>query len=163
MKSRSTKSEEIVMSNQSRTALEPLSVDRIVASGLPIDLRSEAAPDFYPVPTVFNREPSSDERMALAGEEGRAGLEKAGFPNVTLGIEDVRLLIGNTNLAVLESGLASAIGTLVDSISRRILGQHSRSRDEAEALSEDRAARRHDAASAAARIRFVPRPPGTRR
>ncbi|OII28617.1 hypothetical protein [Curtobacterium sp. MCBA15_013] len=144
------------MTNPSEAATTPLALTSVVASGLPSELGSPASAEYYDVPAVFNRRPDATETTALRGADGHARLAAAGYPDVTLDVQDRRLVIGHTNLGQLERGLATAVATIVDTVSRASLAEKEVARDAARADFDDRTARAQDVTRAAERIRFVP-------
>ncbi|ROP72577.1 hypothetical protein [Curtobacterium sp. PhB115] len=146
------------MTNRSEAATTPLALTSVVASGLPSELGTPSAAKYYEVPAVFNRRPDAVEMAALRGADGHAQLVTAGYPDVTLEIQDRRLVIGHTNLPQLERGLATVVATIVDTVSRAALLDRERVRDAARADFDDRAARAREVTRAAERIRFEPAP-----
>lgn len=150
------------MTNTSEPATVPLALTSVVASGLPGDLGTPQAATFYDVPAVFNRRPDAAETTGIRGADGHAQLAAAGYPDVSLDVQDRRLVIGHTNLDQLEGGLSNAIATIVDTISRAALLDKEVARDAARADFDDRTARAQDVTRAASRIHFVPQPPRVR-
>lgn len=133
-----------------------LALTGVVASGLPVDLGEAMAASFYDVPAVFNRRPDSVEMDALRGSDAHDRLTRSGYSEVTMEVRDRRLIIGHTNLGQLERGLATAIATIVDTVSRDALSEKERLRQVARADSDERAVRTQDVTRAAERIRFIP-------
>ncbi|OIH99556.1 MULTISPECIES: hypothetical protein [unclassified Curtobacterium] len=146
------------MTNRSEAASTPLALTSVVASGLPTELGSPSAAATYDVPAVFNRRPDTAETTALRGELGHARLVAAGYPEVTLDVQDRRLVIGNTSLGQLERGLATVVATIVDTVSRTVLADQEEVRDAARLAFDDRTARAREVTRAAERIHFVPEP-----
>lgn len=134
-----------------------LALTSVIASGLPTDIGAVGAADRYTVPAVFNRRPEALEIQALGTASARTQLRDAGYPDVTLEVEDRRLLIGGTNLQELEAGLAVEVATLVDEISRNVATERQRRADVAQTESDDRAEQARVVARAAEKITFVPR------
>jgi hypothetical protein len=136
----------------------PLALAAVIASGLPDTLGSPDEPQRYDVPAVFNRRPESAEVVALSGEAARIALSEAGYPGVTLGAEDRRLHIRNTNLAELAEGLATEVATVVDDLSRAFLAERAKERGLAEREANAQEAEAHETAQLASKIHFDPRP-----
>ncbi|MBF4586401.1 MULTISPECIES: hypothetical protein [Curtobacterium] len=146
------------MTDQSEAASTPLALTSVVASGLPTELGKPTAAKYYDVPAVFNRRPDAAEMAGLRGADGHAQLVTAGYPDVTLDVQDRRLVIGNTNLGQLERGLATVVATIVDVVSRASLFDKEQVRDAARIEFDDRTARAREVTRAAERIHFVPEP-----
>lgn len=117
---------------------EPFAVDRILVDELPRTLGTVEAPERYVVAALFTRRPLPQELDLLRDPSVGERLAAAGYPRVTLGTSDRRLLIGNTNLHELKAGLASTIGTILDEIGRVTARMRSaQAKDAAEAATRD--------------------------
>jgi hypothetical protein len=120
-----------------------LTVLGILDTALPVELGTEQAPDRYTVAAVFSRRVSSDEQKGIEDPALRDELAARGYPGVTLAVSDRRLLIGNTNLAMLEGGLAAEIAAVLRAMHERLAAEETRRTEEAErwrAAEADRAA-----------------------
>lgn len=133
----------------------PFAVDHVLASELPSSLGTVDAPERYVVAAVFTRRPNPGELALLDDPEVHRQLAEAGYPHVTLAAADRRLLIGDTNLHELESGLARAIAVILRGIGDQVEARHHEPVSELDTLSEREAARAASVAIAAGRIRFV--------
>lgn len=140
------------MTGSSTNADQHLSLTSVVASGLPTSLGTDAAERFYDVPAVFNRRPNPREIAALEGAASHLWLERAGYRDVTLAVQDRRLIIGNTDLDQLERGLATAIANLIHEISTDALTALRQSRADAQTAQDAQLARAQDLT----RIHFTP-------
>jgi hypothetical protein len=132
----------------------PFAVDHVLVSELPATLGTVDAPERYVVTAVFKRRPRSAELELLDDPEVHRQLVEAGYPDVTLTAADRRLLIGNTNLHELESGLARVIALILERIGAQAEDRHDELADERDTLAEREAARAASVAIAAGRIRF---------
>ncbi|WP_448002810.1 hypothetical protein [Agromyces bauzanensis] len=132
----------------------PFAVDHVLASELPASLGTVDAPERYVVAAVFTRRPQPGELELLEDPEVHRQLVEAGYPDVTLTAADRRLLIGNTNLHELESGLARTIAVILEGIGEQVRTHRDELASELDALSEREAARAASVAIAAGRIRF---------
>jgi len=132
-----------------------LTVLGILDTALPAELGTDRAPERYTVAAVFSRRVSSDEQKAIEAPAFRDELASQGFPDVTLAVSDRRLLIGNTNLAMLESGLAAAIGAMLRATHEQLAAEATRRADEAERWRLAEAERAAAVKVEADRVRFV--------
>lgn len=132
----------------------PFAVDHVLASELPASLGTVDAPERYVVAAVFKRRPRPAELELLDDPEVHRQLADAGYPDVSLAAADRRLLIANTNLHELESGLARTIAVILERIGVQAHERHDELADERDTLSEREAARAASVAIAAGRIRF---------
>lgn len=115
-----------------------LRVMEIVASALPVTLLTPDAPDTYTVTGVFSRSVDPIEAAILHSHTSSATITAAGFPGVTLHVSDRRLLIGNTNLDMLQAGLANVIGQLLlDAATTAVIRRQQVETDLAQALAAD--------------------------
>ncbi|GAA1782798.1 hypothetical protein [Agromyces lapidis] len=102
------------------STLGPFAIDHVVASELPASLGTSGAPERYVVTAVFTRRPDPLELEMLAAAGLAEQLAADGYPGITLMAADRRLLIGNTNLLELESGLAQRIGEILAEIGTQV-------------------------------------------
>ena len=95
-----------------------LRLTSVLASGLPLELGTPDEPARYTVPAVFSRQVNATERVRIEDPAAAAALvERCGLDHsLQLTVSDRRLLIGNTNLAELTGGLASAVAALLREI-----------------------------------------------
>ncbi|MDQ0867861.1 hypothetical protein QFZ70_000334 [Arthrobacter sp. V1I9] len=100
----------------------PLTLTGILASALPKDLGTARAPSRYVVPVVFSRRPEPRELDLLQGSSISRRLDEAGYSDVELRVSDRRLLITNTNLVDLKSGLAQLLGIILNEVTTRRTG-----------------------------------------
>jgi hypothetical protein len=132
-----------------------LTVLGILDTALPAELGTDLAPERYTVAGVFSRRVSSAEQEAIEAPELQEELAAAGFPGVTLAVSDRRLLIGNTNLAMLENGLAARIGAMLRATHERLAVEATRRADEAERWRVAEADRAAAVKAEADRVRFA--------
>ncbi len=132
-----------------------LTVLGILDTALPAELGTDRAPERYTVAAVFSRRVSSEEQKAIEAPERQEELAEAGFPGVTLAVSDRRLLIGNTNLAMLENGLAARIGAMLRATHERLAQEATRRADEAERWRVAEAERAAAVKVEADRVRFA--------
>src|SRR6478736_10570105 len=111
-----------------------LSVSGVLASALPHDLGTAQGPTRYTVPAVFSRRPQPREVDLLHGSGTRQRLADAGYSDVELRVSDRRLLITNTNLQDLKSGLAHLVGTILRDISVQAEAERAHRSEELDAL-----------------------------
>lgn len=102
------------------STLGPFAIDHILASELPASLGTAEAPERYVVTAVFSRRPDPLELQMLAAASVTEQLAADGYPGIVLTAADRRLLIGNTNLHELESGLAQRIGEILADIGTQV-------------------------------------------
>lgn len=144
------------MTNQPEAPSAVLNLTSVIASGLPIDLGLASAEEFYDVPAVFNRRPSSAEMDALRGAAGHDYLVRRGYGHVGMEVRDRRLIISHTNLEQLEQGLATVIADYVDMVSRAALAAQERKQEAAQLATDERSERAADVTRGATRVRFIP-------
>ncbi|WP_353707354.1 hypothetical protein ABRQ22_15375 [Cellulosimicrobium sp. ES-005] len=133
------------------TALE---LRGVLDTALPRELGTEAEPQLYTVTAVFSRRVSGPEQALLELPAVTARLADRGYPGIVLRVEDRRLLVENTNLAILSGGLAHEIATVLRDVEETITNERTRKADE---LAEWRAAEVLRTASVKAeadRVRF---------
>ena len=94
-----------------------LALSGVLASALPHDLGTAKAASRYIVPVVFSRRPQPRELDLLHDQSVTRRLAEEGYSDVELRVSDRRLLITNTNLQDLKSGLAHLVGTILREIS----------------------------------------------
>ncbi|WP_022889321.1 hypothetical protein [Agromyces italicus] len=138
------------------STLGPFAIDHVLASELPASLGTPGAPERYVVTAVFSRRPDPLELEMLAAAGLTEQLAADGYPGITLMAADRRLLIGNTNLLELESGLAQRIGEILADIGTQVASRR-RSRDlERVRLAEKESDRAAAIVKLANRISFDP-------
>lgn len=136
----------------------------VLASGLPTELGTGTAPAVYTVPAVFSRQVTHEERLRIEDPAtARLLVERTGAdPALALVVEDRRLLIQNTTLTQLESGLAVALGKMLASLGEQLHSEQEHRAAEADARQAAEVARFDLVSRQAARIRFdAPTAPGT--
>ncbi|WP_426310331.1 hypothetical protein [Cellulosimicrobium sp. E-16] len=109
----------------------------VLDTALPRELGTEAEPQLYTVTAVFSRRVSGPEQALLELPAVTALLADHGYPGIVLRVEDRRLLVENTNLAMLSGGLAHEIATVLRDVEETITNERTRKADE---LAEWRAA-----------------------
>lgn len=122
-----------VTSAKVSTALEPLGISHILASALPAELGTESSPGRYTVQCVLSRHVEPAELKMLLSEEIAARLSGDGFPVPTLTVSDRRLLVHDTNLEELDSGLARSIASALRHVTATVVAAMER---RAETLAE---------------------------
>ncbi len=135
----------------------PLAVDHVLAGELPATLGTVDAPAKYLVTAILTRRPDPLELQLLEAPAVREQLAAAGYPGTTLAASDRRLLIGNTDLHELETGLARLIGTILVNIAASAGAQREPREGERIEASEREASRAEAVIHAAKRISFGPR------
>ncbi|MDQ0826953.1 hypothetical protein QFZ60_003126 [Arthrobacter sp. B2I5] len=131
-----------------------LTLSGVLASALPHDLGTAQGPTRYIVPAVFSRRPLPREIDLLHGEGPKRRLAEAGYSDVDIHVSDRRLLVSNTNLADLKSGLAHLLGAILRDISAQAAQELSERSDELEALGLIEEQRLESLRRAAADIHF---------
>ncbi|WP_432395341.1 hypothetical protein ACRQ5B_15370 [Pseudarthrobacter sp. L19] len=111
-----------------------LSLSGVLASALPHDLGTAKAASRYIVPAVFSRRPQPRELDLLHDQSVTRRLADEGYSDVELRVSDRRLLITNTNLQDLKSGLAHLIGTILNDISVQAEAERAHRSEELDAL-----------------------------
>ncbi|WP_314216138.1 hypothetical protein [Pseudarthrobacter equi] len=111
-----------------------LTLSGVLASALPHDLHTAQGPTRYTVPAVFSRRPQPREIDLLRGSGVRQELADAGYSHIDLSVSDRRLLIGNTNLAELKSGLAHLVGNILAGVSSQASKERQDRTEELDAL-----------------------------
>jgi len=137
------------------TPTEPLALTGVLATALPPELGTAQAPARYTVPAVFTRRPEIREIYLLRGDDVRQRLSDAGYPAVELRVEDRRLLITNTNLEELKSGLAGLIGVILSQISAEVLQEWTTRTEGLASRAHEEELRLSEVKSAAAEITFT--------
>lgn len=131
-----------------------LSLRGVLDTALPRELGTDDEPALYTVPAVFSRRVSPQEQKLIEQPAVTDGLADLGFPGIALKVEDRRLLISNTNLAMLDNGLAAAIAAILRHVEEQLAAERIRVTEE---LDERRAAELARAAAVKAvaeRVRF---------
>ena len=136
----------------------PLSIDHVLASGLPAELATPAEPPLYTVPVVFSRRVSPQERAVIEDPATAAHLMDVcgAGPDLRLTVSDRRLLIENTTLAQLDGGLAAAIGAMLTTLGDQLHAAREERTAAAEASTRVERERAEGVARTAAAIRFGP-------
>jgi hypothetical protein len=111
-----------------------LTLSGVLASALPHDLGTAQGPTRYTVPAVFSRRPQPREIDLLHGAGTKRRLAEAGYSDVDIHVSDRRLLVSNTNLADLKSGLAHLLGLILRDISAQAAQERTDRSEELEAL-----------------------------
>jgi len=132
----------------------PLTLSGILASALPNDLGTARAPSRYVVPVVFSRRPEPRELDLLQGSSISRRLDEAGYSDVELRVSDRRLLITNTNLMDLKSGLAQLLGIILNEVTTQADGERAERAEELDALGIIEEQRLEAIRRAAAEIHF---------
>ncbi len=132
----------------------PLTLSGILASALPNDLGTARAPSRYVVPVVFSRRPEPRELDLLQGSSISRRLDEAGYSDVELRVSDRRLLITNTNLMDLKSGLAQLLGIILNEVTTQADGERTERAEELDALGIIEEQRLEAIRRAAAEIHF---------
>lgn len=122
------------MQNQPVHTEARLTLNGVLASALPHDLGTAQAASRYTVPAVFSRRPQPRELDLLQGKAVARRLADEGYSDVELRVSDRRLLITNTNLQDLKSGLAHLIGTILSDISEQAAIERTSRTEELDAL-----------------------------
>ncbi|KQQ86705.1 hypothetical protein OVA06_13240 [Pseudarthrobacter sp. SL88] len=131
-----------------------LTLSGVLASALPHDLHTAQGPTRYTVPAVFSRRPQPREIDLLRGSGVRQELADAGYSHIDLSVSDRRLLIGNTNLAELKSGLAHLVGNILAGVSAQASKERQDRTEELDALGMVEEQRLEFLRQAAAEIHF---------
>ncbi|WP_251150014.1 hypothetical protein [Cellulosimicrobium sp. Marseille-Q4280] len=97
---------------------------------LPRELGTDDAPDVYTVSAVFSRRVSGQEQGLIELPAVTELLADRGYPGIRLTVEDRRLVIANTNLAMLEAGLAREIAAVLRDVATTIATERTRRADE---------------------------------
>ena len=136
----------------------PLSIDHILASGLPPELATAAEPPLYTVPVVFSRRVTPQERAVIEDPATAAHLMDVcgAGPDLRLTVSDRRLLIDNTTLAQLDGVLAAAIGAMLTTLGDQLHAAREERTAAAEASTRAERERAEGVARTAAGIRFGP-------
>jgi hypothetical protein len=133
---------------------EALRLRGVLDTALPHELGTPEAPDRYTVTAVFTRRVSEQERHLIEHASVRQTLAEGGYPGVGLEVADRRLLITDTNLAMLENGLAGVIAGVLRHIDHQLETERLeqvRQADEWRVVEMERAAR---VKAEAERVRF---------
>lgn len=131
-----------------------LTLSGVLASALPHDLHTAQGPTRYTVPAVFSRRPQPREIDLLRGSGVRQELADAGYSHIDLSVSDRRLLIGNTNLVELKSGLAHLVGEILARVSAQASKERQDRTEELDALGMVEEQRLEFLRQAAAEIHF---------
>lgn len=132
----------------------PLKLSGILASALPHDVGTARGSSRYTVPVVFSRRPQPRELDLLHGSNVSRRLAEAGYSDVELRVSDRRLLITNTNLMDLKTGLAHLLGTILSEVSAQAATERADREEELDALGLIDEQRLESIRRAAAEIHF---------
>lgn len=134
-----------------------LRLTSVLASGLPLELGTPDEPAFYTVPAVFSRQVNAAERVRIEDPASALTLVKrCGLDHeLQLTVSDRRLLIGNTNLAELTGGLASALAALLREIDALLVAEQDVRTAQANARQLVDSERAASLEAAAAQVHFV--------
>lgn len=132
----------------------PLTLSGVLASALPHDLGTAQGPSCYTVPAVFSRRPQPREVDLLHGTNTSRRLADAGYSDVEIRVSDRRLLITNTNLTDLKSGLAHLLGMILSDVSSQASQERAERAEELDALGLVEEQRLEALRKAAAEIHF---------
>lgn len=131
-----------------------LSLRGVLDTALPSELGTEHAPELYTVAAVFNRRVLPQEQALIEAPSVRRSLADRGYPDIQLTVADRRLLIANTNLAMLESGLAGEIAAVLRGVNEEITAERTRQAAEAHEWRAGEARRAAAVKVEAERVRF---------
>lgn len=85
----------------------------VLVSELPSTLGTPSAPACYEIGIVLSRRISREEKALIESGQSHELLARAGFPDCRLTVVDRRLMVANTSLEQLSSGLARVAATIV--------------------------------------------------
>lgn len=102
-------------------ALEPLTILTILASSLPTELGTEHSPQRYTVPCILSRRVEPAELTLIKGSVVTDRMAADGYPTPTISISDRRLLLHDTSLEELESGLAASLAAALRDVTATVL------------------------------------------
>lgn len=102
----------------------------VLDAALPRELGTDTEPQLYTVTAVFSRRVSGPEQAMIEQDSVTRRLADHGFPGIRLRVEDRRLLIESTNLAMLSGGLAHEIATVLSDVQETIERERTRKADE---------------------------------
>lgn len=131
-----------------------LALSGVLASALPHDLGTATGASRYTVPAVFSRRPQPRELDLLHAKSVTRRLAEEGYSDVELRVSDRRLLITNTNLQDLKSGLAHLIGMILRDISVQAEAERAHRSEELDALGMLEEQRLEAIRQSAAKIHF---------
>lgn len=126
----------------------------ILDTALPHELGTEDAPETYTVAAIFSRRVSREEQALIEDPAAARLLAERGYPGIELSVADRRLLISNTNLAMLERGLAREIAELLRGIHERLATERTRKAHELDAWRAAEVERAAAIKAEADRVRF---------
>lgn len=121
---------------------------------LPRELGTDDAPDVYTVSAVFSRRVSVQEQGLIELPAVSELLADRGYPGIRLTVEDRRLVIANTNLAMLEGGLAREIAAVLRDVVTTIATERTRRADELAGWRATEVQRAAAVKTASDRVRF---------
>ncbi|MCF4119911.1 hypothetical protein L1785_02860 [Antribacter sp. KLBMP9083] len=126
----------------------------VLDTALPPELGTTKAPDRYTVAAVFNRRVLPQEQALIEQPSVSRLLADRGYEGIQLAVADRRLLIENTNLAMLESGLAGEIAAVLRGVNEEITAERTRQAAEADEWRAGEARRAAAVKVEAERVRF---------
>jgi len=109
----------------------PLELLGVIPATVPHEGRA-ARSSRYTVAARLSRSASVRERALIEHPQAHAALAELGFASVRLKVLDRRLLIENTNVHMLERGLAAAIAGILSAVDRQVAAGRARSLREAQ-------------------------------
>ncbi len=110
----------------------PLELLGVISATVPLEHRSGSRSARYTVAARFSRSASAWERSLIEHPHVHTMLAEQGYGSVRLKVLDRRLLIENTNMQMLERGLAAAIAAILSAVDREVTAGRARSLREAQ-------------------------------
>lgn len=95
-------------------AMSPLRLTEVLVGGLPHDVGVPGGPERYVVPIVLSRRVTDAEKSRIEGRAVRDELAAAGYRDIRLAVADRRLIVTDTNLRELASGLGYRLTRIID-------------------------------------------------
>lgn len=141
-------------SSSSSTTLEPLTISHILTSALPTELGTESSPERYTVQCVLSRRVESAELTMLQGPEVSDRLLADGYGSPSLTVSDRRLLVHETNLDELGSGLAASLAAALRYVTATVVAVRERKAESMAELQSREKARAEGVRATASAIDF---------
>ena len=110
----------------------PLELLGVISATVPHERRAGSRTARYTVAARFSRSASAWERALIEHPRVQLMLAEHGYGSVRLKVLDRRLLIENTNVEMLERGLAAAIVDVLAAVDREVAAGRARSLREAQ-------------------------------
>ncbi|WP_236122408.1 hypothetical protein [Cellulomonas palmilytica] len=104
----------------------------VISATVPHEHRAGSRSARYTVAARFSRSASAWERALIEHPRVQTILAEQGYGSVRLKVLDRRLLIENTNVQMLERGLAAAIAEILAAVDREVAAGRARSLREAQ-------------------------------